>query len=123
MTLILLSIPFAVCKLRDPSLVRWDGEYAFLSKEEDQWSLVCESGCLPSNTVAVEDGWRALKVEGPLSFSLTGVLAKITAVLAQAGISVFTLSTYDTDYILIKAEKRHTAAEVLTAAGYEIIVQ
>ena len=68
----------------------------------------------------VEDGWRAFKVLGPLDFSLTGILSAIAAPLAEAGISIFALSTYDTDYVLVRAHALDSACAVLSAAGYQI---
>jgi uncharacterized protein len=70
--------------------------------------------------VRAEGGWRCLKVQGPLDFALTGILAALTAPLAAAGIAVFAVSTYDTDYLLLKAENLHRAAEALRGAGHRV---
>jgi len=70
------------------------------------------------NSEKSETGWSRLKVPGPLDFSLTGILAEISAVLAEAEISIFAISTFDTDYILIKTEKLPLAIEALLASGY-----
>ncbi|MBQ1552188.1 MAG: ACT domain-containing protein, partial [Clostridia bacterium] len=70
--------------------------------------------------LAREDGWRAFRVAGVLDFSLTGVLSGITGVLAGAGVGVFAVSTYDTDYILVKRVDAGKAADALARAGYEI---
>lgn len=75
---------------------------------------------VPHATLAREDGWRALRVAEPMDFGLTGVLAGISTVLAQAGISIFAVSTFDTDYILIKAENLGLAQTALEAGGYTI---
>ena len=78
-------------------------------------SIVCETGCLPKTVEAtVDSGWIRLKVEGPLELTMTGVLASITAPLAGAGIPVFAVSSFDTDYILIKGKDRHAAHGVLS---------
>ncbi len=68
-----------------------------------------------------EDGWRALRVKGVLDFSLTGILAKISGILANAKIGIFAVSTYNTDYILMKKENFEKALNVLSDAGYDIL--
>lgn len=82
---------------------------------------MCRREDTPLNTTEREDGWRAFYVEGPLDFSLTGVLSKISTVLAENGIPIFAVSTFNTDYILVKAEKREEAMEALENAGYEVV--
>jgi hypothetical protein len=69
----------------------------------------------------LESDWRVLKVLGPLDFSLIGILSKISGILAQQAISIFAVSTYDTDYILIKNDKVECAVEALRGEGYEVI--
>ena len=81
-------------------------------------SLVCETASVPENTLAREDGWRAFRVEGTLDFSLTGILSGLSAVLAENKIGIFAVSTYNTDYILVKEENFEKAAAALEAAGY-----
>ena len=93
----------------------------FVGKTPDELSLVCETALVPENTCAREDGWRALRVEGTLEFSLIGILSSITSVLAQAKISVFCVSTFDTDYVLVKEEKLADALTALTRAGYDVL--
>ena len=80
---------------------------------------MCPEAAVPAH-VHCESGWRALKVLGPLPFSLTGVLAALTLPLAQAGISLFAVSTFDTDYVLIKSENFSRAVHVLQAAGHAV---
>ncbi len=70
-------------------------------------------------TAAREDGWRAFRIEGVLDFSLTGILSAISGILAENGIGIFAVSTYNTDYILVKAENLVKALDVLREAGYE----
>ncbi|WP_407673185.1 ACT domain-containing protein [Paenibacillus alkalitolerans] len=72
------------------------------------------------NRTDIETAWKCLKIEGPLDFSLTGILASLTISLAEAGISIFAISTYDTDYILIKDNKMDRAIRVLADEGHEI---
>ena len=91
---------FTVCKVTDYSQVKMDAEYCFTGKTDEEKSLVCLTEDTPSNTVEREDGWRAFRIQGVLDFSLIGILSKIATLLADAGIGIFAVSTYNTDYIL-----------------------
>lgn len=92
------------------------GEFWSITRTSDELSIVCPQECVPSG-VLYEGDWRVLKVLGPLSFALTGILASISGALAEAGISIFALSTYDTDYILVKASQLEGAIEALRGQG------
>jgi hypothetical protein len=94
-----------------------ESKYFWVSRTNEELSVVCDSS-LPLNSSKCEPGWRVIKVTGPLDFSLIGLIADITAVLAGEKISVFTLSTYDTDYILVKKSKLEDAKDALIFAGY-----
>lgn len=76
---------------------------------------------VPDNVIQQEDGWQGFRIQGNLDFSLVGILSKISAILADHGISIFALSTYNTDYILIKKESYQEAMDLLEAFGYTII--
>ena len=91
-----------------------------ITKTEEELSIVCDAA-IDLEAEKEEHGWSCLKVLGPLDFSLTGILAKLSTVLAKAEISLFAVSTYDTDYILVKSGKLAMAVEVLEAQGYDII--
>lgn len=82
-------------------------------------SLVCLEESAPA-AAAVETGWRALEVTGPLDFGLTGVLASLAAPLAESGVSIFAVSTFDTDYVLVRESALETALVALTRAGHRI---
>jgi len=85
----------------------------------EETSVVCDSSVVPPD-VEVEAGWRAIKVLGPLDFGLTGILLSIAQPLADAGISIFALSTYDTDYVLVKESALLQALDALSSAGHRI---
>lgn len=88
-----------------------------ISKTRDELSIVCNAGIsIPSDNC--EKGWSCIQVAGPLDFSLTGILADISAILARNKISIFALSTYDTDYILVKTKELEAACRALTNAGH-----
>lgn len=111
---------FSVCQVEDYSLVNLDCEYCFIGKTDEEKSLVCVTDDVLSNVVQRDDGWKAFRVQGVLNFSLIGILSKIAGILADNGISVFAVSTYNTDYVLVKKEKYEKALEVLKAAGYGV---
>jgi len=119
MRLAILHETYAVCKLQDLRSIRLDGEFASLTVTGDEISLVCPEMSAPQNAQA-EGGWRAMRVEGTLDFGMVGVISKITGVLAEEDISVFVLSTYDTDYVLVKQDTLSSAVEALEAAGYTV---
>ena len=120
MTLKKLPHELSVMKLPSTAGFSLDADFFFLAKTDGEISLVCRTEDAPGNTTAREDGWRALRVEGTLDFSLVGILSRLTATLAEHGIPVFAVSTYDTDYILVKAEQFGLAADALESAGYEV---
>lgn len=111
---------FSVCQVEDYSLVNLDSEYSFIGKTDEEKSLVCITSEVPKNVIQRDDGWKAFRIQGVLDFSLIGILAKIAAVLADNGISIFAVSTYNTDYVLIKKENYEKGLEVLRASGYEV---
>ena len=120
MTLQVLAAGLSVCKVSDLSGVDLSGELCFLGKTDRELSLVCPTDRVPDSTLAREDGWRAFRVQGALDFSLIGSLAKIAGLLAENGVSIFAVSTYNTDYVLVKKESYPKALEVLARAGYTI---
>jgi len=111
---------FSVCQVSDYSLVDLDSKYVFTGKTDKEKSLVCITSEVPKNTVKRDDGWKAFRIEGVLDFSLIGILSKIAAVLADSGISIFAVSTYDTDYVFIKEADYEKGLSELKDAGYKI---
>ena len=107
-----------VCKLARPVDADLSKDLFFLSRTDEEISLVCRTEDAPENTLAREDGWRAFRIQGVLDFSLIGILSKISGILADNGIGIFAVSTYNTDYILVKKENFDRAMRVLSEAGY-----
>ena len=112
---------FSVCQVEDYSLVNLNSEYSFIGKTDEEKSLVCITDEVPANVIQRDDGWKAFRIQGVLDFSLIGILAKIAAALADNGISIFAVSTYNTYYVLMKKENYQKALDVLKALGYMII--
>ncbi len=120
MTLILLPYAFDVCQIKSLESVDFSREFVFLAKTDEELSLVCETALAPPDCVKREPGWRAFKIEGVLDFSMVGVLAEISGLLARAGISIFAVSTYNTDYIFVKDNKLEKALDALENGGFSL---
>lgn len=120
--LTLQPIPFAltVCKVTDLSDFDLSDEMYFIGRTEEELSLVCRTEAVPAQTIAREDGWRGFRIQGTLDFSLVGILAKLSSILAENQIGIFAVSTFNTDYILVKEENFDRALQLLAAAGYRI---
>lgn len=111
----------SVCKLSDISKVDFLDDYCFLGKTDEEISLVCTTDSVPDNYVACENGWRAFRVEGTLDFSLIGIISKISKILADQQIGIFVVSTYNTDYILVKEDNWDDAVKALTNQEYTFV--
>jgi hypothetical protein len=122
MKLSILKETFAICRLAPTSPVpAWssEGDFFSLTRTEDELSVVCRQSSVPES-VRSERDWRAFKLEGPIDFSLTGVLSSLAEPLARARIGIFAISTFDTDYILVRAKDLEAAIEVLEKAGHKV---
>jgi len=121
--LTILPEALAVCRLAaGDAFPAWLPPHGFVSvtRTSDELSIVCPQDAVPPG-VPCEPGWCALAVAGPLDFGLTGILASIATPLAEAGISIFAISTFDTDYVLVKAERLDDAVEALRRAGHRFL--
>ena len=120
MELQILPQAFSVCKIQTVPEADQLAPYSFLGVTEDEISLVCETGKVPADTYAREDGWRGFFLSGVLDFSLVGILARISSLLAADGVSIFAVSTFNTDYIFTKSDQFERALALLREAGYTI---
>lgn len=111
---------FSVCKIRDAVQVDLTAEFCFVGKTDEELSLVCMTENAPEDCVEREDGWKAFRIQGVLDFSLIGILAKISTLMAENGIGIFAVSTYNTDYILTKKGNYEKALQILGEAGYVV---
>lgn len=115
-----LSQEFSICQLQDFSQTDWSDSFCFAGKTDREFSLVCTTEKVPRNAVCREDGWRAFRICGSMDFSLIGILSGISAILAENRIGIFAVSTYDTDYILVKQENFQRALLALRQNGYPV---
>ncbi|QAA35058.1 ACT domain-containing protein [Clostridium manihotivorum] len=123
LTMKLIDKRYGVCRLeRDEAIPIWaqKGDFFSITRTYEELSIVCDEANIPDE-VKCEKDWRVLKIEGPLDFSLIGILASISTILAQQSISIFAISTYDTDYILVKNKDIDKSVETLIAKNYEIL--
>ena len=111
---------FTVCQIDSIEKADFSAPFTFLSRTDEEISLVCPTHLCPAETVKREDGWKGFAICGVLDFSLIGILAKISSLLAENGISIFALSTYNTDYVLVKEENFSRALALLQNAGWVI---
>ncbi|WP_261663738.1 ACT domain-containing protein [Deinococcus sp. Marseille-Q6407] len=122
LTLTLLGGDYAVCRL-DPAapLPTWATQGAFwtVSRTAEELSVLCAAEQVPAG-VRAQAGWAALKLEGPFAFELTGILASVLEPLRDAGIGIFAVSTFDTDYVLVAGQQLAAAITALEAAGHQV---
>jgi len=112
----------AICRLdREAEVPAWAATAPFCSvtRTPDELSVVCPERNIPPNMVC-ERGWRALKLEGPFDLALTGILVSVAAPLSEAGISVFVVATYETDYVLVRESQLELAGSVLIDRGHVV---
>ncbi len=111
---------FSICMVSDVRRIDFSDPFCFVGKTDGEISLVCSTPRVPQEALKRDDGWRAFRIRGTLDFSLVGVLARISSLLAGGGIGIFAVSTYRTDYIFTKRERFAQAVEILRKNGYEV---
>ena len=112
---------FTICKVFDISVIDLSSDFFFIGKTDEEISLVCRTEDTPPNTVERDDGWKGFRIQGILDFSLIGILSKISGILAEQKIGIFAVSTFNTDYILVKEENYERALESLSREGYTVV--
>ena len=117
------KIPYdlTVCKITSLEEADLGGSFFFLGKTDEELSLVCRTEDAPAYAAARDDGWRGFRILGELDFSLIGILSRLSRILAENQIGIFAVSTYNTDYILVKKENYERALRVLAEKGYHVI--
>ena len=125
LTLELLPDVYSICRL-DPQadIPSWvlEGDFLSITRTKNELSLVCSQERVP-HVVECDKGWRCIMVRGPLDLSLVGILASLTSSLAEVDISIFAISTYETDYLLVKGENLRRAVLKLKEAGHDVVYQ
>ena len=118
-----LPYDLTVCKVRSLADIDFTAGFFFIGRTDAELSLVCRTMDAPENAVAREDGWVAFRIQGILDFSLVGVLSRLSSILSASGIGIFVVSTFDTDYILVKAVDFERAKAALESEGYAWITE
>ena len=116
-----LEHSLTVCKVRDMSEIDTTAEFYFIGKTDEELSLVCKTEDAPVDTIERDDGWQGFRIQGTLDFSLIGILSKLSGILADHKIGIFAVSTYNTDYILVKEENFNRALKALASEGYTVV--
>ena len=116
-----LEYDLTVCKVSDASSFDLAKDFYFIGRTDEEFSLVCRTEETPAETIEREDGWKGFRIRGVLDFSLIGILAKISGILAENGISIFAVSTYNTDYVLVKADQFEKTLQILDSKGFVIV--
>ncbi len=116
-----IDCKLTVCKVTEVSSINLESDFYFIGKTDEEVSLVCKTEDTPINTVERDDGWRGFRIQGVLDFSLIGILSELSGILAEHKIGIFAVSTYNTDYILVKEENFECALNVLAAEGYTVV--
>jgi hypothetical protein len=123
LSLIELEGMFAICKLAsDMSIPAWAaaGQFCSITRTSDELSIVCDTAVVPDE-IQCERGWRCLRVAGTIPFNVVGILATLVTPLAEARISVFAVSTFDTDYLLVKEHDLDQAVTALRQHGHSVV--
>lgn len=120
MKLKIISQEFSICKVKDLSQVDYSDKFCFIGKTDEEVSLVCSADLVPENAIEYDNGWRAFRIQGVLDFSLIGILSRLSTLLAENKVGIFAVSTYNTDYVLIKKENFEKAINILECNGYII---
>lgn len=116
-----IDYELTVCKVAELSGINMDSDFYFIGKTDEELSLVCKTEDTPNNTVERDDGWKGFRIQGVLDFSLIGILSKLSSILAEHKIGIFAVSTYNTDYILVKEENYERALAILASEGYTVV--
>ena len=123
MKLKILPHNLTVCKVANMQDISLEKDFYFVGKTDEEISLVCKTEDTPVNATDRDDGWRGFRIEGTLDFSLIGILSRLSSILAENEIGIFAISTYNTDYILVKDVNYDRAMRVLAEAGYMISME
>lgn len=116
-----LPYDFTVCKVKSEHEIDLNKDFCFIGKTDEEISLVCMTEDVPQNTIERDDGWKCFGIQGVLDFSLIGILSEISAILAENKIGILAVSTFNTDYILVKEENYEKSLKLLSRHGYGIV--
>lgn len=112
---------FSICQVENYRGIDIDQPFVFTGRTDEEKSLVCPVSMVPESTLDRSDGWKMFRICGQLDFSLIGILAELSSVFAKAEIGIFAISTYNTDYVLVKDKDYRKAIKALDRAGYRVL--
>lgn len=120
MELLIIDETLSICKVSDYNGINLSSPFIFTGSTDEEKSLVCPTRLVPENIIERDDGWQAFRIAGTLNFSLIGILADISKILADGKVGIFAISTFNTDYILTKSENFERAIGLLQSSGYSV---
>ena len=120
--MLIQALPYdlTVCQVLSPAEINLYADFFFIARTDEELSLVCITSDVPTHTTRRDDGWRGFRVDGEMDFAPVSILSNLTALLFDRNIDVFAVSTYNTDYILVKADQFERARSVLEHEGYMV---
>ena len=120
--MLIQALPYdlTVCQVLSPAEINLYADFFFIARTDEEISLVCITSDVPNHTTRRDDGWRGFRVDGELDFAPVSILSNLTALLFDRSIDVFAVSTYNTDYILVKADQFEPAKEVMEQERYVV---
>lgn len=121
MNLKILNNTFSICQIESIDNINLNEDFLFIGKTNEEISVICDTNSIPKNSIKVDNNWKCIKIDGVLDFSLIGILSKISAILADNNIGIFVVSTYNTDYILVREENIERAKKCLEENKYVFI--
>lgn len=121
MKLKILNNTFSICQVDSLNNINLDKDFLFVGKTNEEISIVCDSNDIPDNSIKADNNWKCIKIDGILDFSLIGILSKISTILADNNIGIFVVSTYNTDYILVRKQNIELARKCLEENNYIFI--
>lgn len=116
-----IDYELTICKVSDVSDINLNAGFYFIGRTDEEISLVCRMEDVPEHVITRSDGWKGFYIQGVLDFSLVGILSKLSGILAEQRIGIFAVSTYNTDYILVKKENYEKALTILALKGYSVV--
>lgn len=117
----IINQDFSICKVEDLSQIDYTDEFCFISKTDEEISLVCSTNKVPKNVIVCDNDWKAYRIQGVLDFSLLGILSRISALLAENNIAIFAVPTYNTDYTFTKINDFDKSIKILEKNDFTII--
>lgn len=121
MDLKLIEHDFIICEIQNLDEVNIHDEFCFLSKTDNEYSLICTTRFQPNKVLNIQSGFKCLRIENKLEINTTGIIAKLSSLLALYDISLIAISTFNTVYLFVKSTKLNRSIEIFSANNYNVL--